>query len=195
MHLLRQPIHLPASVTENDGLGDRDRLVEIAQSIQLPFLLLDGNVELLDTFQGQFVPLDQNPNWIPHKLFGHLEHIGGHGGRKKNDLGILREELEDLIDLVLETTGQHFIGFIKTENLNGIGPEGPAVDHIKDTTRSAHNDVNTLLQLSHILTDIGTTDTTVAFNVHIVAESDDDFLNLLGKLTGRCEDESLSTPD
>jgi len=106
-------------------------------------------------------------------------------------LGVLREKLEDLVDLVFETTGQHLIGFIETEYLDVIGPEGPAVDHIEDPTRSADDDVNTLLQLAHILADVGSTDTGVTFDVHIVAESNDDLLNLLSKLAGRGEDESL----
>ena len=195
MHLLRQPIHLPAGVAEYDGLRDGDSFVEIAQSIQLPFLFFDRNVELLDTFQGQFVPLDENPDWLSHELLRHLEHVRGHGGREKNNLGVLREELEDLIDLVLETAGQHLIGFIETEDLDVISPEGPAVYHIEDTTGSANNDLNALLQLGHVLTDIGPTDTGVAFDVHVVTESNDDLLNLLSELTGRCEDECLGSFD
>ena len=35
----------------------------------------------------------------------------------------------------------------------------------------------------------------MAFNVHVVAKSDDDLLNLLSKLAGRCEDESLGAPN
>jgi hypothetical protein len=195
MHLLRQPVNLPAGVTEDDGLCDGDRFVEVAQGIQFPFLLFDCNVELLDTFQGQFIPLDKDPNRLSHKLLRHLQHIRGHGGREKNDLSVLREELEHLVDLVLETTRQHFVGFIETEDLDGIRPEGPAVDHIKDTTGSADDDVNTLLQLAHILADIRPADAGMAFNVHVVAEGDDDLLNLLSKFTGRCEDESLGASD
>jgi len=192
VHLLRQPIHLPASVAEDDGLCDRDRLVQIAQGVQFPFLLFDRDVELLDTFQGQFVPLDENPNRLSHELLGHLEHVRGHGGGEKDDLGVLREELEDLVDLVLETAGQHFISLIETEDLDGVGPEGPTVDHVVDTTGSTDDDMNTLLQLAHVLTDVGPTDTRMAFDVHVVAESDDDLLDLLSKLTSRCEDEGLS---
>ena len=145
MHLLRQPVNLPASVTEDDGLCDGDRFVEIAQRIQLPFLLFHCNVELLDTFQRQLIPLDKDPNRLSHELLRHLEHIRRHRGREKNDLGVLREELEHLIDLILETTGQHLVGLIETEDLDGVGPEGPAVDHVIDATGSADNDVNTLL--------------------------------------------------
>ena len=191
MHLLRQPVNLPASVAEYYGLCDGDRFVEIAESIQLPFLLLDCDVELFDTFQGQLIPLDENPNWLSHKLLGHLENICGHGGREKDDLSVLREELEDLVDLILKTTGQHLVGFIETKYLDGVGPEGPAVDHVVDTTGGANDNVDTLLQLAHILTDVGSTDAGVTFYVHVVSESDDDLLNLLSKLTGRCEDEGL----
>ena len=147
MHLLRQPVNLPASVTEDDSLCDGDRFVEIAQSIQLPFLLFDCNVELLDAFPGKLIPLDEDPNWVPHELLCHLQHIHGYDWREKNDLGVLREEVEDLIDLVLETVGQRLVGLIETEDLDVVSLKGPVVDHIIDTTRSADNDVNTLFQL------------------------------------------------
>ena len=195
MHLLRQPIHLPAGVAEDDGLCDGDRLVQIAQGVQFPFLLFNRDVELLDTFQGQFVPLDENPNRLSHELLRHLEHVCGHRGGEKDDLSVLREELEDFVDLVLETAGQHFISLIETEDLDGVGPEGPAVDHIVHTTRSTDNDVNTLLQLAHVLTDVGPTDTGVTFDVHVVTESDHDLLDLLSKLACRCEDEGLGPFD
>ena len=106
-------------------------------------------------------------------------------------MGALREELEDLAGLVFETARQHLVGFIKTEDLDMVGPEGPAVDHIIDTTGGADDDVNTLPQLAHILADVGSTNTGVTFYVHVVAESDDNLLDLLSKLTVRCEDESL----
>jgi len=195
MHLVCQPVNLPAGVTEDDSLRDGDRLVEVTKGVQLPFLLFHCDVELLDTLQSQLIPLDEDPDWISHELLRHLEHIRGHGGREKNDLSVLREELEDLIDLVLETTRQHLVGFIETEDLDVIGSEGPAVDHIKDTTGGPDDDVSTLLQFAYVLTDVGPTDTDVAFDVHVVPEGEDNFLNLLRELTGRCQNESLGAPD
>lgn len=41
--------HLSASVTENDGLSDSERVVEIAKGVELPVFLFDGDEELLDT--------------------------------------------------------------------------------------------------------------------------------------------------
>lgn len=40
LHLLSEPVDLPLGVDENDGLRDGQGLVEVRQSIQLPFLLV-----------------------------------------------------------------------------------------------------------------------------------------------------------
>jgi hypothetical protein len=95
MHLLCQPVDLSPCVTENDSLGNRHRLVQVAQCVQLPILLLYSDVELLDTFKRQLISLDEDTHGVPHKLFGNLEHIRRHGSREEDDLNILGEELEN----------------------------------------------------------------------------------------------------
>lgn len=72
VHLLGEPVDLPPGVTEDDSLGDGDGLVEIAESVKLPFLLLDGNVELLNTLEGELVPLDENADGISHEFLRDL---------------------------------------------------------------------------------------------------------------------------
>ena len=104
MHLLGKPVDLSAGVAEDDSLGDGDGLVEIAEGVELPLLLLDGDVELLDTLAGQLVPLDENTDGVPHEFLRDLQNIGGHGGREEDDLGALGEQLEDVVDLLGETT-------------------------------------------------------------------------------------------
>ena len=94
VHLLSQPVDLPPGVAENDSLGDGDSLVEITESVEFPFLLLNRDIELLDTFKSQLVSLDKNSDWVTHKFFGDLQHISRHGGREQNDLSILWEKLE-----------------------------------------------------------------------------------------------------
>ena len=42
--LLSEPVDLSLGVAEDDGLGDGDGLVEIGEGIELPVLLLDGDV-------------------------------------------------------------------------------------------------------------------------------------------------------
>lgn len=211
MHLLGQPVHLPPGVTEDDGLGDSDSLIQIAQGVELPLLFLNGNVELLDTLKGQLITLDEDANRVTHEFLSDFKDVSRHGSREQDDLGILGKKLEDcctirlgqklklnirghtFIDLILESTRQHLIGLIKTEDLDVIGLERTAVDHIIYTSWGTDDDLNTLLELGHVFTDIGTTDAGVALNVHVVTKSDDDFLDLLSKLTGGRKNERLST--
>jgi len=44
VELLSEPVDLAAGRAEDDGLSDGDGLVEVAQGVELPLLLLDGNV-------------------------------------------------------------------------------------------------------------------------------------------------------
>lgn len=85
--LIREPVNLSPGVTENDGLGNSDGLVEVRKCVEFPIFLLDGNIELLDALEGKFSFLDQDADRIAHEFGRDFEHILGHGGRKKNDLG------------------------------------------------------------------------------------------------------------
>lgn len=102
--LVGEPVDLAAGVTEDDGLGDGDGLVEIGEGVELPLLLLDSNVELLDTLEGKLLLLDQDTDGVTHELGGDLKDILGHGSGQQGDLGGLGEELEDVVDLLGETT-------------------------------------------------------------------------------------------
>lgn len=102
--LVGEPVDLAASVAEDDGLGDGDGLVKIGEGVELPLFLLNGNVELLDTFKGKLVLLDEDTDGVAHELGGDLKDVLGHGSGKKDDLGGLGKELEDVVDLLGETT-------------------------------------------------------------------------------------------
>jgi hypothetical protein len=39
-----EPVDLATGGAEDDGLGDGDGFVQVAESVELPFLLFDGNV-------------------------------------------------------------------------------------------------------------------------------------------------------
>lgn len=80
VHLLGEPVDLPPGVAEDDSLGDGDGLVEIAKGIELPLLLLDSNVELLDTFKGQLVPLNEDTDGLSHEFLRDLQDFSRHGG-------------------------------------------------------------------------------------------------------------------
>jgi len=150
---------------------------------------------LPNTLKGKLVSLDENPDGVTHELLGDVEDIGGHGGGKEDDLGLGREKLEDVVDGVLESGGEHLIGLVETEHLDVVGLEGTTVDHVKDTTWGTNNDVGAVVELGHVLSDGGTTNTGVAVDVQVVSEGNDDLLDLLSELTGGGEDESLGLLD
>lgn len=47
--------YLPLSIAENNSLCDGKRVVQITQCVKFPFLTLNSNKELLDTFKCQFI--------------------------------------------------------------------------------------------------------------------------------------------
>ena len=55
--------------------------------------------------------------------------------------------------------------------------------------------MDTFLKLCHVFADISAAYTGMTFDVHIVAESNHNLLNLLGELTCRSEDQSLCAFD
>jgi len=85
--LIGEPVNLTACVAEDDGLCDSDGFVEVGESVELPLLLLHGDVELLDTLEGEFVLLDENAHGVAHELGRDLQDILGHGGGEQHDLG------------------------------------------------------------------------------------------------------------
>ena len=193
-HLLGQVVDLPAGVAKDDSLGNVQGVVEIAKGVELPVLLLDINVELTDTFQGQLLTLHQNLDGVVHEPLSDLEGIRGHGGRAQHDLeSVGGKSGEDVVDLVLETTGQHFVGLIKNEQLDVRRVEDLPHQHVHDTTGGTDNDVDTVLKAGNIIGDTGSTDARVATDVEVVSESENDLLDLLGQLTGGGKDKGLAS--
>lgn len=191
-HLISEPVDLPAGVAEDDGLCDRQRFIEIAKRFELPFLFGDVHVELLDTLKGKLLLLHENTDRVTHEALRHVQHISRHRGRQQDDLCRVIEGFEDVVDLFLETARKHFIGLIQHEHPNGVRAEGTPLDHVVDTTWRTDDHVHSLLEVTDIILDVRSTDASVTFRAHVIAESDDDLLNLLGKLTGGREDQCLT---
>ena len=108
---------------------------------------------------------------------------------------ILGQQLEHFVNLVLEPAGQHLVRFVKAENLDVVRPERPTVDHVKHPSGRPDDDVHALLQLRHVLTHVRPADTRMALDVHVVAQRDDDFLDLLRELARGRQDERLGALD
>ena len=122
-HLLSEPVHLALGVAEDDGLGDGQSVVEIAQRVELPLLSLHSHEELLDAFQGQLVTLHQDPDGVGHELAGHLQDLVRQSGRDEADLGSGGQVSVHVIDLLLESLVQHLIGLVQDQHLDSPGRE------------------------------------------------------------------------
>ena len=191
-HLIREPVNLAAGVGEDDRLGDGERLVEIAQGVELPLLLVHVDVELLDTLEGQLVALHENAHRLRHELSGNLQRLGGHRRGEDANLDLGGEQLEDVVDLVLETAAEHLVRLVEGEDLDVIRLESAAAEHVVDAAGGTDDDVDATLEDALILAHGRTTDARVALHVEVVAERAHDLLNLLRELAGGREHERLA---
>jgi len=158
-HLLSEVVDLAACVAEDNGLSDVECVVEIAEGIQFPLFAVHGDVKLLDTLKGKLITLHEDAYWGVHETLSDLERLGRHGGREKSDLGAGGEGLENVIDLVLETTGKHLIGLIEDEHLDSVGTQNVTAQHVVYTPWCSDNNVHTVAELGDIVTHPCTTNT------------------------------------
>jgi len=107
----------------------------------------------------------------------------------------LRQELENVVDLLGETARKHLIGLVQDEHLHVVGLEDTALDHVLDTTWGTDNDVWAILKSLHVVANAGATDTGVALDLHKVTNGDHDLLDLLSQLTGWGENQGLASLD
>mmetsp|Transcript_25834 Transcript_25834/g.18297 ORF Transcript_25834/g.18297 Transcript_25834/m.18297 type:complete len:213 (-) Transcript_25834:736-1374(-) len=114
-HSLLELLDTLLGVTVDKGLIDIKIGVKIEEHLHLPLLLLDGDIVLTNTFQGKLLVLNEDLGSVSHEMLGKLQDIIRHGSREQSNLNILRQVLEDVRDLGLETTREHLIGLIKDE--------------------------------------------------------------------------------
>ena len=76
-----------------------------------------------------------------------------------------RQQLEDVVDLILESTREHLIGLVQHEHPDGVCPQGATTQHVVDATRGTNDDVHTSLKNAGVLADAGATDTGVALDL------------------------------
>lgn len=92
----------------------------------------------------------------------------------------------------LATYRKHFVGLVEDEHLHVVGLQDTSLNHVVNSSRGTHNDLRTILEGLHILANICAANASMAFNVHEIADGNDNLLNLLSKLTGWRKDESLA---
>mmetsp|Transcript_67477 Transcript_67477/g.180286 ORF Transcript_67477/g.180286 Transcript_67477/m.180286 type:complete len:305 (+) Transcript_67477:163-1077(+) len=191
-HLVEEEVHLPPGVDVDDGLGDGEGLVQVAEGLELPVLTLHRDVELLDTLERELVLLDQDAHGLAHEVLGDLQHLRGHRGREEPDLDLGRQKLEHVVDLVLETAREHLVGLVEDEDAHRVGAERATVDHVVHAARGAHHDLLARLQTADVVPDVGAANAGVALGLHVVAQGQHHLLDLLRQLARGREDERLA---
>merc|ERR1719502_1609047 len=169
-HLLREPVNLLLGVDKDDGLGDRQRIVQIAKGVELPLLLFHRDEELLDPLKRQFIALHQDPERIRHELVRHLQNLVRQSRGNEHDLGPRRKVPVDVVDLILEAAVEQLIRLIKHEHLDLFRGKVAVLDHVEDTTGSTGADMDARLESGDVRANARTADAAMHLDAGEVAE-------------------------
>ena len=114
-----------------------------------------------------------------------------HGGGQKHNLGGFWQQLEDVVDLFLETRGQHLIGLIQDEHLDLVGLEVSSLDHVRNSTWSTNNNLDTGSEGFNVVRHRSTTNGSMHSNVQVQTNVGDDVLDLQSQFSGWSQDQGL----
>ena len=191
-HRLLELLNALLRVAIDEGLVDVQVRVQVEQYLDLPFLLLNGNVVLPDTFKGQFLILHKNLSWFPHKVLRHRQDFRGQRCREERCLDISGQELEDVLDLLLEAAREHLVGLVEHEQAQVVGLEEALLHEVVDTAWSSDNNLGTaLFEEFDVFTDGSATDEELDANLLVLSDVLDDEGDLLGEFTSRRHDQRL----
>lgn len=179
-------------VTVNESLVDIQVSVKVEEHIHLPLFLLDSDVVLSDTFKSKVFRLNKNLCGVSHEMLGKLEDVLGKGSREKGDLDISGKVLENVLNLLLETSREHLIGFIEDEKLEVVSLHETSLHHVHNSSGGSNNDVDSSLENSNVFADNGSSNTGVDLDVGEFTNRVNDVSNLHRKLTGGCDNKGLA---
>lgn len=103
-------------------------------------------------------------------------------------------EIDGFFDLILETHGEHFVGFIKNEVLHGIKRDSLALKEVVKASGSGDKNVGGPLEAGNLDLDFVAPGNHFEENAFfgILGEFEKGLVNLFRKLAGRGEDEDLN---
>lgn len=190
-----QIIDLLFMVAENNALLDFQVLVEFYQGQEFPFFLVNGNVELLDTVQGQFFVFNQDGSGLAHEFFGNFQDFWGHSGGEESNLDVAGDHTENVFDLVFESTTQHIVSLVQDDQLESVGFKVTSFHHIEDSSGSSNDNVDSFLQDFSVLGNDSATTTHMNFDFQKFTQAENNFLNLVSQFAGRGQNQSLCLVD
>ena len=93
------------------------------------------------------------------------------------------------------TYRKHLVGLVENEHPHGIGVQKAAINHVMNATGGPNDHLGAILESFHVLSDTSTTNTSMALDIHKISNCNNDLLDLLGELSGGCEDQGLALLD
>lgn len=191
-HLLLELEDSLLGVAIDERLVNFQTSVQVEKNLDLPLLLVDSDVVLRDTLKSKMLLLDEDLLGVAHEMLRQGQDLVGHGSREKGNLDVSGQELEDVLNLLLETAREHLIGLVHDEDTEVVRLEDVSLHHIVDTAGRTNDDMNTTLQLLDVLLDTGATDASVNEDTRVLTDGLDNESNLHGELTSRRNDETLN---
>jgi len=191
-HSLLELLNTLFGVAVDEGLVDIEVSVKVEENLHLPFLLLDGDIVLSDTFKGQLLVLNKDLSSISHEVLGELEDVIWHGSREQSNLDVLRQVFEDVGDLLLETTRKHLISLIEHEESQVVSLHKTSLHHIMNTSGGTDDNVDTTLKDADVIFNQSTTNTSVDLDLHELTDGVNNISNLHSELTSRGENDTLN---
>jgi len=92
-------------------------------------------------------------------MFGQRKDLIWHSSGEKCDLHIPRKEFENLLNLGLEASREHFICLIHNKESQIFSSEETLFHHVVNSTGCAHHYMYSLLKKLDVFSNRGTTDT------------------------------------
>ena len=95
----------------------------------------------------------------------------------------------DIVDLFFESSVQHLVSLVQNEQLDISRSQVASSNHVECTTRCTDDYMLTKVKFADILANVGATNADVSLDVHVVTQSENDFLDLLRQFTSRTENQ------
>lgn len=178
-------------VEVDEALADRGVLDEARDGLHLHLLIGAFHVVLVDTLESDVLVFDEDPHWVGHGLVGHVDYVLGHGGREEADLGLWAQLGDDLVDLLDEAHGEHLVGLVDDEHLDGVHIDHVFLEHGSDLSRGSNDHLDLGLQLDSLLQLGGSADQKGNLGSHQLGQLLGLSIDLIGELPGRAEDQDL----
>eukprot|EP00005_Dracoamoeba_jomungandri_P004210 CAMPEP_0174258956 /NCGR_PEP_ID=MMETSP0439-20130205/7864_1 /TAXON_ID=0 /ORGANISM="Stereomyxa ramosa, Strain Chinc5" /LENGTH=321 /DNA_ID=CAMNT_0015342659 /DNA_START=11 /DNA_END=976 /DNA_ORIENTATION=- len=194
-HAVGEGLDATAGGAEDDGLGDVDVLVEVAEGLVLPPLLFAVDVELVYPLQRQFLFFHQYVQRLPHEPPRYFQEFCWQCRREQRYLHCLWEGLEDQSNYFLEFLGQHFVSLVDDEGLDMRGLQGASLNHVEDPTGSPNDDVNPATEQGFVLASGGPASAAVGRDAHVDTQARNDAVDLVGEFPNRHKNKRLSPPE